>query len=108
MIFFNVSGIVYKANKKYIVLEVKGKDKDKLNKIVNKENKPLYFFKMNIESVKIKDELILKYIEEEKDLTGMNIVCSGFIKKYKYINLDKEVIEGMSIFVKTIKSNLLI
>lgn len=105
MIFFNVSGIVYKASKKHIVLEVKGEDKDKLNKIVNKESKPLYFFKMNIENVKIKDDLILKYIEEEKDLTGMDIVCSGFIKKYKYVNLDKDIIEGMSIFVKTIKSN---
>lgn len=104
MIFFNVSGLVYKANEKYIVLEVKGYDRDKLNKMINRQDKPLYFFRMNIENVKIKDELILKYIDSEKSLIGMNITCSGIAKKYRYMNLNKDVVEGMNIIVKTITS----
>lgn len=104
MIFFNVSGIVYKANEKYIVLEVKGDDRDKLNKMVNREEKPLYFFRMNIENIKIKDELILKYMDSEKSLIGMNIRCSGIVKKYRYMNLNKDVIEGTNIIAKTITS----
>lgn len=105
MIFFNVSGVVYKANEKYIVLEVSGDDKDKLNKMINREDKPLYFFRMSIENVKIKDELILKYMDSEKNLIGMRVRCSGFIKKYRYMNLNKDVIEGMNIIVKTITSS---
>lgn len=104
MIFFNVSGLVYKANEKYIVLEVKGYDRDKLNKMINRQDKPLYFFRMNIENVKIKDELILKYIDSEKSFIGMNITCSGIAKKYRYMNLNKDVVEGMNIIVKTITS----
>lgn len=102
MIRWRVVGNVYKydKNKEKITICVKGDDADKLSSICKSERKRFYFL-INVKKVKIKNELVLKYIKELDDLVGMEIDISGYAKNYRF-KLNEDVVEGISLHADVI------
>ncbi len=101
MIFFKVSGIVYRVEDKYIILKVVENDVEKLNSLMG-TSKKLYMFKINTINAKLKDVSMLECMTNWKEIEGKEICCSGIVKKYSFINKENELIEGKSLIAKKI------
>ena len=96
MIFFKAKGNIYKLSKdnNTMVLRVYKEDFEKLNTLANTTN--LHFLKIKIKNMKIKDEKLLSYITNIKELEGKDVICSGFVKKYKFTKPNEDtVVEGV-------------
>lgn len=103
--FFKTKGYVYRVDRKYIVLQIN--DKEELAKMKTlTDRRGSQWFKINIEYCKIKDIRLLDYVKEQKDLTGMQVVCSGIIKKYKFTSDSGDIVEGKTIMAKSLKEDL--
>ncbi len=102
MISWRVIGHVYKYNpeKKKITLCVKGEHAEKLSSICKSDKKRFYFF-IGVGNVQIRNELILKHIEELEEIVGMEIDISGYAKKYRF-KLNGDMVEGISLHANTI------
>lgn len=105
--FFKTRGHVYRVDRKYIVLQITDKEElSKMNKLANRVDVKSQWLKINTDHTKVKDVRLLDYVKERSDLVGMKVVCSGIIKKYKFINDDGNAVEGATIIAKSLKEDL--
>ncbi len=103
-IFFRTRGHVYRVERKYIILQISDKEeRDKINSMIDRDTNTQWF-KINTEHVNVKDTRLLQYVKDWKDIAGMDIICSGIIKKYSFKKEDSgELIEGKTIVARTIR-----
>lgn len=105
--FFKTRGHVYRVDRKYIVLQIADKEElAKMNRLANRVDVKSQWLKINTDHAMVKDVRLLDYVKERSDLAGMKVVCSGIIKKYKFVTDDGNTMEGTTIIAKSLKEDL--